>query len=104
MAQLKDLLVTGPVRLIGSVNFSQRPKHNNENLALTSEVTAAEARATAVANDAATSAGNANANADTRVLRAGDTMTGNLNIDNGANPYVSLTETAADTTTHKWYF
>ena len=64
MAQLKDLLVTGPVRLIGSVNFNQRPKYNNENLALISEVTAAEERATGAANNAQTAANNAQARAN----------------------------------------
>ena len=38
MAQLKDLLVTGPVRIIGDVNFNKLPKYNNINLATANDI------------------------------------------------------------------
>jgi hypothetical protein len=38
MAQLKDLLVTGPVRTIGDVNFNKLPKYNNINLATANDI------------------------------------------------------------------
>ena len=38
MAQFKDLLVTGPVRIIGDVNFNKLPKYNNINLATANDI------------------------------------------------------------------
>jgi hypothetical protein len=87
MAQLKDLLVTGPARLIGAVNFNQIPKYNNINLALITDVedvvgkssdaagTVTVYGAIALATNANTAAGNAQSKADNAYSLAEDKTT-----------------------------
>lgn len=53
MAQLKDLLVTGPSKFIGLVTFGVIPKYNNINLATVNDVTTAQNTLLGTSSDAA---------------------------------------------------
>jgi hypothetical protein len=75
MAQLKDLLVTGPVRITGAVNFNQVPKCNTVNVALITDVTSAKEEAIEVADAAQEAAENAQTTADGAVTAAGEAQT-----------------------------